>query len=78
MVPEGWVFEPLVEDELTVICAASHHLASAKEITAADLSACKWLLHRVGSASRQRYESFARRMISRIQRDAGWSCIFPN
>ncbi len=59
VIPEGWTFERCVEDKLIAVCGAAHPLAGKSSITIGDLGACKWLLNRVGSVARDRFEAFA-------------------
>lgn len=59
VVPEGWVFEACIEDVLIVVCGKTHPLAQRLGITITDLGQAKWLLNRVGSVARQRFEDIA-------------------
>ncbi|MDZ7823046.1 MAG: LysR family transcriptional regulator [Ahrensia sp.] len=59
--PEGWTFVPCIEDALIVVCGAKHPLAGKKSVEAAELGACKWLINRVGSVARNRFEEISER-----------------
>lgn len=56
IIPEGWHFVPCLVDRLIVVCGAHHPLASQSMVTASDLGEYKWLMNRVGSVARQRFE----------------------
>lgn len=56
VIPEGWSFERCLEDRLIVACGQSHPLAQKKEISGDDLGQATWLMNRVGSIARQRFE----------------------
>jgi DNA-binding transcriptional LysR family regulator len=55
--PEGWTFEPCVEDALVVVCGATHPLARQAEISLADLRDAAWMLNRVGSMTHLHFEA---------------------
>lgn len=59
VVPEGWVFEACVDDELIVVCGKDHPLAKQTKISTIELGQAKWLVNRVGSVARQRFEDIA-------------------
>lgn len=61
VVPKGWKFERCVEDMLVVVCSAKHDLANAADSKVSDLGEEKWLLNRVGSIARQRFEEISER-----------------
>lgn len=56
IIPEGWQFIPCLEDRLIVVCGANHPLAARANLTAQDLGGYKWLMNRVGSIARRRFE----------------------
>lgn len=59
VIPEGWVFEQCLEDALIAVCGHNHPLAERETIAADELGKCKWLLNRVGSVARQRFEEIS-------------------
>ncbi|WP_168223030.1 LysR family transcriptional regulator [Oceanicola sp. D3] len=59
VIPEGWAFERCVEDRLIAVCGSTHPLAARVEISSEELGASKWLLNRVGSVARDRFEDVA-------------------
>jgi DNA-binding transcriptional LysR family regulator len=59
--PEGWSFEQCMEDRMIVVCGRSHPLVTQNEITPEDLGQVKWLLNRVGSVARDRFEELSAR-----------------
>ncbi len=56
VVPKGWTFERCLDDRLIAVCGYAHPLAERTGITADELGAAKWLLNRVGSVARDRFE----------------------
>jgi DNA-binding transcriptional LysR family regulator len=61
VIPEGWSFETCLEDRLVVVCGQAHPLVGQDEVTPEDLGAAKWLLNRVGSVARDRFEELSAR-----------------
>lgn len=59
VIPEGWVFERCVDDLLIAVCGTNHPLAMASSISMKDLGDAKWLMNRVGSVARSRFEDLA-------------------
>jgi len=59
VIPQGWFFERHVDDLLIAICGINHPLAAKTEITTEELGQAKWLLNRVGSVARDRFEKIA-------------------
>lgn len=59
VIPEGWTFERSVEDELIAVCGHNHPFAAQQTISAEALGRAKWLLNRVGSVARLRFEHIA-------------------
>lgn len=59
VLPEGWTFERCAEDKLIAVCGRNHPFASKQTITTVELGQTKWLLNRVGSVARQRFEDIA-------------------
>lgn len=55
VVPEGWTFQPLMEDRLAVLCAADHALAGRLAGWKA-LGGCIWLMTPVGSLARRKFD----------------------
>lgn len=56
VVPQGWVFEPLVADRLVVVCGPRHRLARRRRLALDDLRDETWLAAPVGSAARHTHE----------------------
>lgn len=61
VIPEGWSFETCLEDRLVVVSGQAHPLVGQDEVTPEDLGAAKWLLNRVGSVARDRFEELSAR-----------------
>jgi DNA-binding transcriptional LysR family regulator len=61
VVPEGWEFEKLFDDQLVVVCGKSHSLANFDKIDIDNLGKSKWLINRIGSVSRKRFEEIFER-----------------
>lgn len=59
VVPEGWTFERCAEDELIAVCGHSHPFAARQAIPTDELGQTKWLMNRVGSVARRRFEDMA-------------------
>ncbi len=59
VIPKGWLFERCVDDMLIAVCGAGHPLASKQSLTNDDLAQAKWLINRVGSVARDRFEEVA-------------------
>ncbi len=59
VVPEGWTFERCADDMLIAVCGHNHPYSSLQTITTEELGQTKWLLNRVGSVARQRFEDIA-------------------
>lgn len=57
--PEGWTFERLMEDMLIAVCGRRHPFAAREAIDPEELGEAKWLLNRVGSVARDRFEEVA-------------------
>lgn len=60
VIPEGWTFERCVDDMLIAVCGRDHPIAGRATITTDDLGQSKWLLNRVGSVARDRFEEIAK------------------
>ncbi len=56
VLPEGWMFERCADDELIAVCGSNHPFASRQSIATDELGKAKWLMNRVGSVARQRFE----------------------
>jgi DNA-binding transcriptional LysR family regulator len=59
VLPEGWVFDECCPDSLIAICGITHPFAKMGAVPPETLREGKWLLNRVGSASRIRFEGIA-------------------
>ncbi len=57
VVPQGWGFSALVEDEFAVICAPDHPLTRRRKLQWADLACQTWLPSPAGSLARSRYDA---------------------
>ncbi len=58
-VPEGWAFEPLLEDRFVIACAPDHALLRKRRITWAMLGRETWLLAPAATAARLRFDEVA-------------------
>lgn len=63
VIPEGWVFQRCLDDCLIAVCGQGHPFAAKaeREIAPDNLGQAKWLLNRVGSVARDRFEEVAAR-----------------
>lgn len=59
VLPQGWAFERCASDMLIAVCGRTHPFAQETRIEANALGGAKWLLNRVGSVARQRFEDIA-------------------
>lgn len=59
VIPEGWGFEPLVEDRFTVLCRPQHPLASTRDVSWSDLAEQTWVVSPVGVPGRKRFDALA-------------------
>lgn len=59
VVPKGWLFHRCLDDALVVVCDRANPLARKVKVTPEDLGQATWLLNRVGSVARTRFEDFA-------------------
>ena len=57
IVPEGWAFTPCLDDSLVVVCGAKHALANRPSVDADELGQHRWLINRVDSVARRRFEA---------------------
>lgn len=57
--PQGWVFQPLVEDRLVVVCTSEHPLAQSKlqQFDPQQLIQHEWLMMPAGTVARERFDS---------------------
>jgi len=56
VVPEGWRFVPLLDDEFVVACAPTHPLAGRRRVAWSELARQTWLISPVDSAARHRLD----------------------
>lgn len=56
VIPKDWTFESCAEDMLVAVCGYTHPLAEQPQISSRDLGQYKWLMNRVGSVARDRFE----------------------
>lgn len=59
VIPKGWDFEYCLSDTLTAICGYNHPFADKEEVSIEELGTGKWLMNRVGSVARRRFEAIA-------------------
>lgn len=57
--PEGWSFETCLDDKLIAVCGCNHRLAESKKVPTGTLGKYNWLLNRVDSVARKRFEEIA-------------------
>ena len=58
-VPQGLEFEHCMDDMLIVVCGMTHPFANEEKINDQDLGQARWLINRVGSVARDRFEQIA-------------------
>ena len=56
VIPEGWHFVPCRDDALITVCRPQHPLAGRSDVTPADLGGQRWLMNRIDSIARLRFE----------------------
>ncbi len=59
VIPGGWVFEHCLGDALVAACGSQHEFAGKSNISLGQLGEAKWLMNRVGSVARDRFETIA-------------------
>ena len=59
VIPEGWHFLACREDALITVCRPGHPLAGRGAITPSELGAYRWLMNRIDSIARIRFEEAA-------------------
>lgn len=59
IIPKGYEFKSCVSDQLIIVCGSKHPLVSKPETTMHDLGQASWLLNRVGSVARNRFEELS-------------------
>ena len=57
--PEGWLFERCIDDILIAVCGRTHPFAKAADVSEQELGQASWLINRVGSVARNRFEEIA-------------------
>ena len=62
VIPQGWTFVPLMDDEFLVVCAPDHPLARIKKVTWRDLAQATWLITPVDSAARHKLDELCQRL----------------
>ena len=60
VIPEGWLFVPLLEDRFAVLCSAGHPLERIRRPSAELLAGQTWLLFPSGTPARERFDELAR------------------
>lgn len=59
VIPEGWMFVPLVEDRFTVLCRRAHPLADRRDVSWAELAGQTWVVSPVGVPGRESFDALA-------------------
>lgn len=59
--PAGWIFEPLMDDQLVVVCGPHHPWARRRRLRWEDLADQAWLQAPAGSIARARFDELAAR-----------------
>lgn len=54
--PQGWTFEPCIDDHFVVVCGLGHPLARRRRVRDQDLIGAVWLPNTAGSAALLRHE----------------------
>lgn len=60
VIPEGWLFVPLLEDRFAVLCSAGHRLEGRRRASAEMLAEQTWLLFPSGTPARERFDELTR------------------
>lgn len=61
VLPEGWVFRPLVADRFVIACRRKHPLARRARVGSVDVQQAAWLLAPAGTAARHAFDALAQR-----------------
>lgn len=56
VLPEGWHFTPLLEDEFVVVCAPHHPLAAKRRVRWSEVEKATWVISPVSSAARHQLD----------------------
>ncbi|MCA2012180.1 LysR family transcriptional regulator [Cereibacter sphaeroides] len=67
VLPEGWAFEPMLQDRLVAVCSSRARLAKGGTVTPEALGRALWIPNHARTASRRGFEYLARRY--------GWSDV---
>ncbi len=59
VIPKGWSFQTCLADELIAVAGISHPASCADQLELSEMGQYSWLLNRVGSVSRNRFEEIA-------------------
>ena len=62
VIPQGWHFTALMDDEFVVVCSPRHPLARRKRVSWDDLARATWLITPVDSAARHRLDELCERL----------------
>jgi DNA-binding transcriptional LysR family regulator len=62
VMPQGWNFMPLMDDEFLVVCAPDHPLTRKRAVTWRDLAQATWLITPVDSAARHKLDELCQRL----------------
>lgn len=58
VIPEGWQFCPLLDDEVVIVCSTDHPLAHNRRFDEAALAAQLWVMVPTGTTARERFDEF--------------------
>ncbi|HYF21165.1 MAG TPA: LysR family transcriptional regulator [Ramlibacter sp.] len=67
VVPEGWAFHRLLDDQLVVVSAAGHPLARKRKLDWGDLEQESWLPAPTGALARQHFDVLAARFTQPVR-----------
>lgn len=62
VIPEGWQFLPLLDDEVVIVCSADHPLARSRRFDEAALAAQLWVMLPSGLTARERFDEFVSKL----------------
>ncbi|SCK10842.1 DNA-binding transcriptional regulator, LysR family [Variovorax sp. HW608] len=64
--PEGWKFDPVIQDRFLIVCRAEHPLARRREVQWSELSRGTWLLLPTGLGARTRFDALCEQHFDRV------------
>ena len=62
VIPQGWAFAPLMDDEFVVVSSPQHPLTRRKKVSWNDLAQATWLITPVDSAARHKLDELCQRL----------------